>query len=328
MTTIRKTLASVLFHGVLISSSLLAVSAHAGEKIDRMLDAPNNAKIDIEHVNGDAEIRGWDKPQVQVTGELGENTEEFIFEQRGNVIVIHVEVERSGMDWWKNKSKVKGDDLVIFVPKTSDVNYTAVNADVEISDITQGVNVEVVNGDVLISDVADRVKVESVNGDITLKNVKGRLDIETVNGDVEAAHSGQEDVSFVAVNGDLKLASTSPDVTVETVNGGIDLKLEKIDSLSVTTVNGTTNARMYLNKNGRLNANSVGGELHFSFQPEVAAQFDIETHAGGKITNNVSSDEAKKPKYGPSSWLRFINNDGSANVDISTVNGRITIDAQ
>ena len=326
MTIIRKSLASVLFHGVLLSSTMLAFTAYAGEKIDRILDVPNSVKIDIEHVNGDAEIRGWDKPQVHVTGELGDNTDEFIFEQRGNVIVIHVDVKRSGKHWWKDKDE--GDDLVIFVPKSSDVNYTAINADVQINDIVQSVNVEVVNGDVELTDIGNRVKVESVNGDIALNNVKGKLDVETVNGDVEAVHSGKEGVSFVAVNGDLRLSTSSPDVAVETVNGGIDLTLEKIDSLSVTTVNGATNARLHLNENGRLKASSVGGKLRFSFQPQVSAQFDIETHAGGKIINNVSSDAVKKPKYGPSSWLRFINNGGSANVDISTVNGRITLDTQ
>ena len=326
MTTIHKTLTSVLFHSVLVSSTVLAMHAHAGEKVDRILDAPSNVKIDIEHVNGDAEIRGWDKSQVHVTGELGDNTEEFIFEQKGNVIVIHVEVKRSGKHWWKTKDE--GDDLVIFVPKSSDVNYTAVNADVQINDITQSVNVEVVNGDVQLTDIAKRVKVESVNGDIALDNVKGKLDIETVNGDVEAVHLGKDEVSFVAVNGDIRVSSSSPNVTVETVNGGIDLTLEQIDSLDVTTVNGATNARLHLNDNGRLKASSVGGGLRFSLQPQVSAQFDIETHAGGKIINNVSSDAVKKPKYGPSSWLRFINNGGSANVDISTVNGRITLDIQ
>lgn len=326
MTIIRKTLASVLFHGVFLSSTMLAFTAYAGEKIDRTLDVPNSVKIDIEHVNGDAQIKGWDKPQVHVTGELGDNTDEFVFEQRGNVIVIHVEVKRSGKHWWKNKDE--GDDLVIFVPKSSDVNYTAINADVQINDIVQSVNVEVVNGDVELTDIGNRVKVESVNGDIALNNVKGKLDVETVNGDVEAVHSGKDGVSLVAVNGDLRLSTSSPEVAVETVNGGIDLTLEKIDSLSVTTVNGATNARLHLNDNGQLKASSVGGQLNFTLQPKVSAQFDIETHAGGKIINNISSDAVKKPKYGPSSWLRFINNGGSANVDISTVNGRITLDSQ
>ena len=44
------------------------------------------------------------------------------------------------------------------------------------------------------------------------------------------------------------------------------------------------------------------------------------------VGNNISDEKAQKPKYGPGSWLRFIHNGGDANVDISTVHGRIEID--
>ena len=61
-------------------------------------------------------------------------------------------------------------------------------------------------------------------------------------------------------------------------------------------------------------------------QPNVSAQFDIGAHAGGNIINKISDVQAKKPKYGPSRSLRFINNGGAADVEISTVHGRIVLD--
>ena len=312
-----------LMIGTLIAGVLTINTAFAGEKVDRVLDTSTQPKLDIEHVSGEAEIRGWDKPQVKVTGELGDNTEEFIFEQRGNLIILHVEVEKKGKKWWENRDN--GDDLTIYVPNGSDVNYTAVNADVDISDITNSTNVDVVNGDVVINRVDGRIKVESVNGDITLDKVTGTINVETVNGDVDASHEGSESVSFVAVNGDIEVETDSVSVNVETVNGGIELELQKIDSLDLTTVNGTIEASMYLNPNGRVKASSVGGTMELSFQPNVSAQFDIEAHAGGDIMNKITEDEVQKPKYGPSSWLRFINGEGDANVDLSTVNGRIVV---
>ena len=312
-----------LMIGTLIVGVLTINSAFAGEKVDRVLDTSTQPKLDIEHVSGDAEIRGWDKPQVKVTGELGDNTEEFIFEQRGNLVIVHVEVEKNEKKWWKHKEN--GDDLIIYVPNGSDVNYTAVNADVDISDITNSVNVDVVNGDVVMNHIGERIKVESVNGDITLNNVTGKLNIETVNGDIDASHEGLESVTFVAVNGDIEVETNSPSVNVETVNGGIDLNLQKIDSLDLTTVNGKIEANMYLNPNGRVKAGSVGGTMELLFQPNVSAQFDIEAHAGGDIINKITEDDVRKSKYGPSSWVRFINGEGDANVDLSTVNGRIVV---
>ena len=302
----------------------IAANVYAGEMVDKTIDTSSSPKVDIEHVNGKAEIRVWDKSQVRVTGELGERTEEFIFEQRGDVVVIHVEVERSSQSWYK---KVKdGDDLTIYVPASSDLHYTAVNADVKASGITRAVDVEVVNGDVMLQDIAERVEVESVNGDIELKNVRGRLEVESVNGDLDVEHTGSESVSFTSVNGKVEVKTNSPDVTVETVNGRIDLALGDVDSLDIDTVNGRTFASLSINANGRVNANSVGGAMEFQFQPNVSAQFDIGAHAGGNIVNKISDVQAKKPKYGPSRSLRFINNGGAADVDISTVHGRIVLD--
>ena len=77
-----------------------------------------------------------------MVGELSDRTNEFIFERKGNVVIIHVEVNRLGKKWWENNDE--GDDLTIYVPKDSDSNYTAVNADVYL-EVSQGANVEVVN---------------------------------------------------------------------------------------------------------------------------------------------------------------------------------------
>jgi DUF4097 and DUF4098 domain-containing protein YvlB len=301
-----------------------AFSANAGEKVDKTLDTSSSPKVDIEHVNGKADIRVWDKSQVRVTGELGDDTEEFVFEKRGDVVVIHVEVERSNKSWYK-KSK-DGDDLTIYIPADSDLHYEAVNADVKAEGIKRSVDIEVVNGDVSLSDIGERVEVESVNGDISMMNVRGRLEAEAVNGDIEAKHSGKEEVSVATVNGKVEVTSNSPDVQVETVNGRIELNLQEVDTLQINTVNGRTFANLHINDNGSVKANSVGGTIELVLQNNVSAQFDIEAHAGGDIINKISDEKAKEPKYGPSSWLRFINNGGAANVDISTVHGRIVID--
>ena len=311
---------------IVLTAMLLstATATFAGEKVDKTIDTSSSPKVDIEHIDGKADIRVWDKPQVRVTGELGDQTEEFIFEKRGDVVVIHVEVERRSKSWYQ-KSR-DGDDLVIYVPAASDLHYTAVNADVNAEGITKAVDIEVVNGDVTLSNVGERVEVESVNGDIVLKNVRGRLEAGTVNGDIEAIHKGNTPVSFTSVNGKLDIASSSPDLSIETVNGRIGLSLQEVDSLQINTVNGRTFAKLGLNANGSIKANSVGGAMEFVFQEGLSAQFDIETHAGGNIINNVSNEKAQKPKYGPGSWLRFIHNGGAANVEISTVHGRIEID--
>ena len=116
---------------------MTVLSVSAGEQIDRIVEANPKGYVEIEHVNGKAEIKGWDKPQVQVKGTLGKLTERFVFERRGNEVLIKVKVKSSR----KHSSRWGGDDedqLVIFVPRQSRLNYTAVNADVLLSDVKEG----------------------------------------------------------------------------------------------------------------------------------------------------------------------------------------------
>ncbi|MDP5130705.1 MAG: hypothetical protein NWQ54_07460, partial [Paraglaciecola sp.] len=91
------------------------------------------------------------------------------------------------------------------------------------------------------------------------------------------------------------------------------------------TVNGSLEANMQLQKNGEVNASSVGGSIDLNFQQEVSARFDIQAHAGGNIDNRLSEHKVQKDKYGPSRWLTFSLNGGNAKVNVSTVSGRVKI---
>lgn len=63
-----------------------------------------------------------------MVGELSDRINEFIFECKGNVVIIYVEVNWFGKKWWENNDE--GDDLIIYVFKDSDINYIVVNVDV------------------------------------------------------------------------------------------------------------------------------------------------------------------------------------------------------
>ncbi len=310
----------------LLSIGLLALSsaAMAGEKVDKTLPTGDAPFVEIEHINGTAEIIGWDKAEVRVTGELGDQTEEFIFEKNGNAVEVKVETRRRNRDW-RDWSSHDGDDLTIYVPHGAQVTYETINADVVLKDLTHSVRTDVVNGDISARSLSGRVKLEAVNGDITLRDVAGDIHVETVNGDISGNHSGDSDARFESVNGDIDVTTSSPDVGVETVNGDIELNMQAVSDLRIETVNGRVDASLTLNSNGDVRASSVGGSLNLAFQPGVSARFNIEAHAGGTISNDLTSDKMQKAKYGPSRWLKFASQGGDASVDISTVSGRVKL---
>ena len=300
--------------------------AWAGEQVDRTLDAKSDGYVVISHVNGYAKITGWDKEQVRVVGELSDRTSKFIFERKGNEVEIKVKVKDS--NGWGNWNSDDGDDLEIFVPFNSVLDYTSTNANVEVSEIRGGTDIETVNGGIDASNLSGRINIESVNGDIVGSGLKGKISFETVNGDIRDRGSDSMDVSYESVNGDIEAKTNSPEVQVETVNGDVELNLQKVEQLAINTVNGTVEVALDLAKNADVRATSVGGTVELSFARGVSARFDLKGHAGGRIINNLTADKEQRAKYGPTRWLEFSTRGGNGRVTVSTVSGRIKLQYQ
>jgi len=302
----------------------LSWTALADEKINRSLDVSKTPYVQIEHINGSAKVIAWDKSEVKVTGTLGDRTEKFIFEKDDNEVLIKVKMKNS--NGWNNWGSDNGDKLEIFVPRQSKVFYSAVNADVELEQVRGGARVETVKGSIEVKELAGRIRLESVNGRITAISLEGDVKISTVNGTIDSRSSKGKEDSYESVNGDIEVTSESGDINVETVNGDIELQLGSVNQLNLDTVNGSIKAKLDLDKNGEIDASSVGGSIYLYLQSDVSARFDIEGHAGGKITNNLSDDKVQKAKYGPNRWLKFSLNGGGAKVNVSTVSGRVKLD--
>ena len=56
---------------------ILSITANAGEKIDKTLDAVSNGEVEIHNNRGIIVVQGWDKEQVSVKGELDDLAEKY-----------------------------------------------------------------------------------------------------------------------------------------------------------------------------------------------------------------------------------------------------------
>ncbi|WP_416307731.1 DUF4097 family beta strand repeat-containing protein [Neptunicella sp. SCSIO 80796] len=304
----------------LLSISMLV---QAGEKVDKTIDAEKDGYVEIEHLAGSVNIKGWDKAQVRVVGELDERMEKFIFERDGNEVTIKVKIKKNRS--WHNSGNEDGDKLDIYIPQQSQVHYTSVNADVKVENVIGSAEINVVNGDIKANKLAGRIHLESVNGNINADELAGDLKVETVNGDIKSRNDLGEHDSYQTVNGDIDIVSSSAEIKAETVNGDMELKLSKIKQLVLNTVNGDIEARLDLDKQGEVRGSSVSGDIELSFDKNVSARFDIQGHSGGKIVNDLTNDEPQKAKHGPNRWLEFSHNGGNGRVDVSTVSGKVKI---
>lgn len=299
------------------------MGAVAGERVDENMKVDKDVYVDIEHTNGDAKVFGWDKNEVQVRGELDDKAKEFIFEKRGGTVIIHVKMEKS-RSWGSNK--YKGDDLEIFVPMGARVEYTSVNADVQFRFLNAGLKAETVNGDIDARDIVGRIRLETVNGGIDARSLDGDLSFETVNGEINDEKSSGSEATYASVNGEIMVNSSVPEVMAESVNGDLELKLGMVQKIEMTTVNGTIDVHMDLMEGGTVEGSNVSGRINLSLQNDVSAEFDIDSHAGGRLVNNLTDDDVRKAKYGPGRWLDFTTRGGKGKVELSTVSGRIELE--
>lgn len=218
--------------------------------------------------------------------------------------------------------------LTIYVPFTSKLDYQSINANLTITQVYGSTDIDMINGELNTRDLKGSVRLKTVNGEIYANRIEGKIVLDLVNGDIEVEHLKGDEIYINTVNGDIEGSSNAREVKATTVNGEIELTLKNIKILNTSAVNGEIEISLNLSEGGTVKASSVSGSVELAFQKDVEARFSIEAHAGGRISNKLTSDAPNKAEYGPRRWLDFATANPNAWVDISTVSGKIEITNQ
>ena len=291
-----KNVALILF-GVLLASPALA------EKIDQTQDADAKGKVEVFNLSGDVEIIGWNRKQIQVTGDVGDDAEEFIFERSGKVTTIKVKVPDRSHGHHKHVSS----DLLIRVPKGSSLDVGTVSADI---------NVEGVEGE---------QELQSVSGDIETQAFSADIDVGTVSGDVDVEGSGKDaETRLESVSGDVTAENLSGDIKADSTNGDIEITDGSFSRARLETVNGDIIYVAALRPAGKLDVETINGTVDISFVGDVSARFDIETF-NGRIRNCFGPEAERTSKYAPGWELSFTEGSGDGRVSIATLNGGLRL---
>jgi DUF4097 and DUF4098 domain-containing protein YvlB len=282
------------------SLTLLLVQAAAAESVDRKLDAPGDAIVTIQNTAGSLDIRGWSRNEVEVKGELGRDVEELVFERNGKDIRIEVRAPR------KNNNRISS-DLEIRVPEGSSVNVSGVSTDIDMADV---------RGDIRLS---------VVSGDVTVRGFESDIEVETVSGDVDAEGRGQEsDARFNTVSGDIDVQNISGAVSMTSVSGDLAVIDGAFERAKFNTTSGDIVYHSGLGGNGRLDIDTVNGDLDIRFRGDISARFDIETF-NGDIRNCFGPEPVRTSRYTPGRELSFTEGGGASRVTIKTLNGDVTL---
>lgn len=286
----------------LLFVALLAFSASAGAAtpIDetRALDA--RGRIDIENIKGRIQVRGWDRPEVKISGSLGEGVEKLVVEGDAQHLVVKVQYPKRG-GW--GDGKTGSSDLQLTVPIRAEIDIESVSADVDVSGVASSkLSVDTVSGDVYVAAAPGEVDVESVSGNQRLTVNSADVDAQSVSGDI---------VLRGRMNGNIK---------TETVSGNIDVAVngEQVRELAANTVSGNADVHTSLAPKGEIKLESVSGDLKLMLPKNVSAQVRGESFSGDL---KAPGARIQKPEHGPGASFTTRYGSGDGEISIETFSG-------
>jgi len=284
------------------AAALLAASpaSRAGTPISKSVAADPSGSVEVSNVSGSVAVTGWDRNEVEVTGQLGEGVERLDFTTQDKVTRIKVVLP-------EHSHHVEDTDLVVSVPKGSRVSVNTVSADIK------------------VQDVLGAQRLQSVSADI--HTVAGSEDVEcrTVSGDVKVDGSGKHGLLTVTtVSGDATALKVAGEVNASTVSGNLVLGLGQTERSRLRSTSGDMTLAMRLATDGKVDAESISGDVRVNLVGGSDAEYDISTFSG-EIKNCFGPKAAPTSEYTPGKELHFQQGQGSARIRIKTLNGDVDL---
>jgi Putative adhesin len=291
-------------HGVLrvAAVTLLALpwsTAQAANPVHQSRAADAQGRVEIVNVAGTIEVVGWDKPEVDVDGSVGNDVERVDLSGEAGRTLVQV-VLRSGSNWGASGEA----HLTVRVPAKSPVVANLVSSDLKVSALQGELQVQTVSGDVR-GEVGGDVHANAVSGDIQLTaHAAKSLEIKTVSGDITAAGGdGQSEFS--------------------TVSGNVKVQLGAQDRAKFKSVSGDVSATLRMGPSAQIEVESVSGDIGLQFAGPATADFDVRTVSGDII--NCFGPKPVVATHGSGARLEFTNGAGGARVRISAKSGDVRL---
>ncbi|HEX2855673.1 MAG TPA: DUF4097 family beta strand repeat-containing protein [Opitutaceae bacterium] len=208
----------------------------------------------LENVNGNIDIRTWDKNEILIEGEKSAKTGEELalidlqIELSAERAAIEVRLPKRAGGLFSSNGNIRAAvRFKITVPK---------NAVLE--------KISGVNGSVALEDIRGSVNAGTVNGGVKASNLGGDAKLATVNGAIDAGFShvtAEQKLSFNTVNGQVVVRlpkDAGAVVRGSVVNGGISCDFP----LTLGTAKGRNISGTIGDGRASLKAETVNGRVH------------------------------------------------------------------
>jgi len=276
---------------------MIPVAGFSGEDIDKTLEMPADGLVSVENMVGRIEFVAWDRAEVQIRGEAGDDVEEVEFSATSKGVRVRVRNEKGG-------HHIDGTDLYLRVPENASIQAESVSADMTVS-----------------GSRGDNIVLSTVSGDLEVDSEPNRLEMSSVSGDVE--FDGAVSRSIVeTVSGEITLTGVAGEINASTVSGDLSLEAGEVSRGRFESVSGDLTLSLSLDDSGRLSADSMSGDLVLKLPGSQDAEFTAQSYSG-----DIHSDfgESVRVSRGPGVMLEHRAGDNGAEIRLESFSGDILI---
>ena len=225
----------------------------------RALDA--TAAVKVFNPAGSIRLVGWDRDSIVVRGRVARGAH-FFFGGSSQGVKLGIEDPINGGD-------SRPSDLVIYLPRRSQMSIKSASADIAGTDVSgwfysvsgsirlagaaTSIEAETMNGTIDLAVTVPWVRARTGDGTLTLRGAAEDVDLSTIAGTLNVVSTSIRRGRVSSVTGDIRVLGSPPaDALLELSNheGAVDLRLPRsvsglfdLSTISGTIENGFTGAR-------------------------------------------------------------------------------------
>jgi DUF4097 and DUF4098 domain-containing protein YvlB len=284
---------------VVLALASVSVCSAAESDFERRVAADPRGSVRVSNVAGAVNITGWDRAEVEVKARLQGSVERVdVISDKGHTTIRVVFPRSSGRDGEA--------ELDIRIPQQSDLDVSAVNADVQTTRLTGPQRLTTVSGDIH-ADFVRNFEGKTVSGDIRLKG-----------------NSEPGDVRVSSVSGDIALERGAGELDATSVSGDLLVDVASATTVRTRTTSGDLTVRGSLSRAGNVEAETISGDVTVRVKAADGFEYDASSFSG-ELGNCFGKHAQSTSRHGPGARLTGTAGEGHGRVRVKSMSGDVAI---
>ncbi len=250
-------------------------------------------RVEVDNVNGEVEIVGWDRNQCEISGFKYASTAEM----RDR---IKIDIHQTGSEIEIRTIRPPGDSL-----GSLGARYTIrVPYKTELERVTSS------NGSIHVAEIAGRADLKTSNGPVTVESLSGMLSAHTSNGAIRAEH----------VTAGMEASTSNGPITVHFA----DAVPAPAEFLKFETNNGRVEITMPMPPRSAMRVQTSNSGITLRLPSNTAAKIRMET-SHGEVSSDFLAEGAHAEHHHGHQRLEETVGEGGPTIDLHTTNGSIRV---